>query len=206
MLEIDNLKFDESGLIPAIVQDCNTKKVLMVAYMNRESLEISLKEKSTCFYSRSRQQLWRKGESSGNTQEIISITADCDEDALLVEVIPAGPACHTGETSCFYQNIYRDDEKSAFSLDGLYEFLEKREQERPKDSYTTYLFNEGVDKILKKVGEESTEVVIAAKNNSREEMVYETSDLVYHMLVLMVNQGISISEIKTELAKRHGGQ
>lgn len=199
---IDKLKFDEKGLIPAVVQDHFTGKVLTVAYMNRESLEISIKEGTTCFWSRSRQELWRKGETSGNRQHIVSITADCDYDALVVRVIKDGPACHLGTDSCFNTKIF-ESETPEFSLDGLYELLEGRKTEGKEGSYTTYLFSKGKEKILKKVGEECTEVVIGAMKDSREETIYEISDLAYHVMVLMVEMGISLNDIRTELASRH---
>lgn len=203
MIELDQLRFDEKGLIPAIVQDFRTGQMLTLAYMNRESLEISLREKRTCFFSRSRQALWRKGGTSGNTQQIVAITADCDADALLVEVVPAGPACHTGETTCFHGPVYEEDDLRRFSTEALYALLQGRKEERPEGSYTTYLFEKGDDKILKKVGEECTEVIIAAKNNDNAELVYEITDLMYHTLVLMVQKGILVSDIRTELAGRH---
>ena len=199
---IDKLKFDEKGLIPAVVQDHFTGKVLTVAYMNRESLEISIKEGTTCFFSRSRQELWRKGETSGNRQHIVSITADCDYDALVVRVIKDGPACHLGTDSCFNTKIF-ESEISEFSIDGLYEMLEGRKTNGKEGSYTTYLFSKGKEKILKKVGEECTEVVIGAMKDSREETIYEISDLAYHVMVLMVEMGISLNDIRTELASRH---
>ena len=202
MLNVDSLKFDANGLIPAIVQDFHTNKVLMMAYMNRESLEISLEEMQTCFWSRSRRELWRKGETSGNIQKIIAISADCDADTLLVEVIPAGPACHTGENTCFFQPLC-EDISPRFSAEALYNLIEGRKRERKEGSYTTYLFEKGDDKILKKVGEESTEVIIAAKNNDNAELVYEISDLAYHTLVLMVQKGITLNQICDELASRH---
>ncbi len=202
MLEIDNLKFGEDGLIPAIVQDEESGRVLTLAYMNRESLEISMQEGTTCFFSRSRQKLWRKGETSGNVQSITSITADCDGDALLVRVRPAGPACHTGQTSCFFQEVYHTDTPAPFRLEDLYALLQDRKEHPKEGSYTSYLFEKGTDKILKKVGEETTEVVIAAKNNRRE-LCYELADLTYHMMVLMVQQGITPRELLEELASRH---
>ena len=205
-MNINDLKFDENGLIPAIVQDHFTREVLTLAYMNRESLEISLKEKKTCFYSRSRRELWRKGETSGNSQTIVSVTADCDGDALVVDVIKKGPACHTGAESCFAADLFVDEEKKAegkFSLEALYSLLEGRNAERPEGSYTTYLFEKGREKILKKVGEECTEVVIGAMKGSREETVYELADLCYHAMVLMVEMGISVGDIRDELASRH---
>ena len=203
MLDINELKFDEKGLIPAVVTDYLSKKVLMVAYMNRESLEISLREGRTCFWSRSRQELWRKGETSGNTQEIVDITADCDRDTLLVQVKKAGPACHLGNESCFEDKVYESDTLHDFSLDSLYELIKGRKTEKKEGSYTTYLFEKGIDKILKKVGEESTEVIIAAKGGDKAEAVYEVSDLVYHVMVMMVEMGISNEDIMKELESRH---
>ncbi len=203
MLHIDELKFDEKGLIPAVVVDAVSKKVLTVAYMNRESLEISLKEGKTCFWSRSRQELWRKGATSGNTQQIVSITADCDKDALTVVVEKAGPACHTGEDSCFFNPVYQSEELSEFSLEGLYGLLKDRQAQMPEGSYTTYLFQKGRDKILKKVGEECTEVIIAGKADDKKETVYEIADLAYHVMVLMVEMGISVEDVHRELASRH---
>jgi len=200
---ISKLKFDDKGLIPAVVQDFYTGEVLTVAYMNSESLKITLDEKMTCFYSRSRQELWRKGETSGNRQHVVSITADCDCDALVVKVIKDGPACHTGKNSCFFEALYADEDKSEFSMDGLYELILGRKQEMPEGSYTTYLFAKGLEKILKKVGEESSEVLIGAMKNSKEETIYEISDLAYHVLVLMVEMGISVDDIRKELASRH---
>ena len=197
------LKFDEKGLIPAVVQDFNTKKVLMLAYMNKESIEISIKEKRTCFFSRSRNELWRKGESSGNFQQIVSIDADCDGDTLLIEVIKNGPACHTGADSCFFEDIFSDDEVSRFSMSALYEMMEGRKSKPKEGSYTTYLFEKGMDKILKKIGEECTETIIAGAKNDKQETVFEIADLTYHILVMMVEMGISIQDIKTELSKRH---
>ncbi len=200
---IAKLKFDAAGLIPAVVQDFYTRQVLTVAYMNAESLEISVREGRTCFFSRSRQTLWRKGETSGNTQKIVRITADCDFDALVVEVIKKGPACHTGAESCFTNELYSDGETETFSVDALYEMLRGRKVEKKEGSYTTYLFEKGLEKILKKVGEECTEVIIGAMKRSREETIYEIADLAYHVLVLMVEQGISVADIKAELASRH---
>ncbi len=202
-MDINTLKFDEKGLIPAIVTDYYTKKVLTLAYMNRESLEISIKERKTCFFSRSRNCLWRKGETSGNFQHIVNITADCDGDALTVEVIKDGPACHLGTDSCFTNGIYSNDEITPFSLDGLYELLVGRMKEKPQGSYTTYLFEQGIDKILKKVGEECTEVIVAGKGGDKAETTFEIADLTYHILVLMVQSGIALSDIADELAKRH---
>ena len=203
MLDLDALKFDEKGLIPAIVVDTDTKKILTLAYMNRESLEISIKEKRTCFWSRSRQELWRKGETSGNVQHIVSITADCDYDALTVEVKKEGPACHLGTDSCFHNPVWENDDLHAFSLEGLMEMLVGRKIEKKEGSYTTYLFEKGLDKILKKVGEECTEVIIAGKGNDKKETIYEIADLVYHVMVLMIEMGISLDDIQKELASRH---
>lgn len=203
MLNIDELKFDEKGLIPAIVVDAKTKKVLTLAYMNRESLEISLEKELTCFWSRSRNELWLKGETSGNYQHIVSITADCDNDALVVTVEPDGPACHTGSFSCFTKPVFQSEERSEFSYDGLMELIRGRKTNPQDGSYTTYLFNKGLDKILKKVGEESTEVIIAAKAEDKRETVYEIADLAYHIMVLMVETGISLDDIRDELASRH---
>ena len=203
MIDISKIKFDDKGLVPAIVVDALTKKVLTLAYMNKESLEISIKEKKTCFYSRSRQCLWRKGETSGNFQHIVDITADCDMDALTVQVIKDGPACHTGADSCFYNTVFENDELSAFSLQALYDLIKGRKTDKQEGSYTTYLFEKGIDKILKKVGEESTEVIIAAKAEDKKETIYEVADLAYHIMVMMVEMGISIDDIKNELASRH---
>ncbi len=202
-MDTAQLKFDERGLIPAIVQDYETNEVLTLAYMNAQSLAITLQEGRTCFWSRSRQELWRKGETSGNVQHVVSITADCDADALVIKVKKDGPACHTGCESCFFNNIYLDEQVQAFSLDSLYELLEDRKEKLPEGSYTTYLFQKGREKILKKIGEECTEVIIGAMKSSREETIYEIADLCYHILVLMVNEGISIREINDELASRH---
>lgn len=203
MIETDKLKFDNDGLIPAVITDFYSKKVLTVAYMNRESLEISIREGKTCFWSRSRKCLWHKGETSGNFQHIVSIVADCDYDALTVEVIKDGPACHTGADSCFKNYVYKSDNLPEFSFDGLYELLQQRQIEKPEGSYTTYLFEQGIDKILKKVGEESTEVIVAGKGGEKAETVYEIADLAYHVMVLMVNMGIEPKDIVAELAKRH---
>ena len=203
MLNIDELKFDEKGLIPAIVVDAISKKVLTLAYMNRESLQISMEKGLTCFWSRSRQELWLKGETSGNYQHIVSITADCDYDALVVKVETDGPACHTGSFSCFENTLAESAERHDFSLDGLMSLIEGRKIEKKEGSYTTYLFEKGLDKILKKVGEESTEVIIAAKANDKAETIYEISDLAYHVMVLMVEAGISLEDIHRELASRH---
>ena len=203
MLDINELKFYDRGLIPAVVVDAVTKQVLTVAYMNEESLRISMAEGRTCFWSRSRQELWRKGETSGNVQHIVSITADCDADALVVVVEKDGPACHTGSDSCFFRPVWHSDTLQDFSLQGLYDLLTDRKSARPEGSYTSYLFDKGIDKILKKVGEESTEVIIAAKADDRKETVYELADLAYHAMVLMVQMGISVEDVHRELASRH---
>lgn len=200
---IDSIRFDEKGLIPAVVQDYYSKQVLTLAYMNRESLEITMREGKTCFYSRSRGELWRKGETSGNYQQVVSITADCDGDALVIEVIKDGPACHTGEESCFFQSVYQSEEVGAFSYEDLYRMLEDRKKNPKEGSYTTYLFEKGKDKILKKIGEESTEVIIGAAKNDRSETLYEIADLAYHVMVLMVEEGIPMKELARELAGRH---
>ncbi len=203
MINIDELKFDEKGLIPAIVVDSISKKVLTLAYMNKESLAITMEKKLTCFFSRSRQELWLKGETSGNYQHVVSITADCDNDALVVTVEPDGPACHTGEESCFFNKVWENDELKEFSLEGLVKLIEGRKKEKTEGSYTTYLFEKGIDKILKKVGEECTEVIIAGKADDKKETVYEIADLAYHVLVLMIQMGISLEDIHKELASRH---
>ncbi len=197
------LKFDEKGLIPAIVQDHYTKQVLTLAYMNKESLAITIDERRTCFWSRSRQELWRKGDTSGAVQHVVSITADCDGDALVVEVVKDGPACHTGEESCFFNRLYLSDELKAFSYEGLYDLIAGRKSDPKEGSYTTYLFEKGMDKILKKVGEECTEVIIGGSKNDREETIYEIADLTYHVMVLMVQMGITVEDITRELEKRH---
>ena len=203
MIDIKSLKFDKNGLIPAVVVDSITKKVLTVAYMNEESLKISIEKELTCFYSRSRQELWLKGETSGNYQHIVSITADCDNDALVVVIEPDGPACHTGEYTCFHNPVFQSEERNEFSYQGLMELIEGRKIDKKEGSYTTYLFEKGIDKILKKVGEESTEVIIAAKDNDKNETVYEIADLAYHVMVLMIEMGISLEDIHKELASRH---
>ena len=203
MVQIEELKFDKNGLIPAIVVDALTKEVLTLAYMNKESLSITLEKGLTCFYSRSREKLWLKGETSGNYQHVLSITADCDKDALVVKVEKDGPACHTGAESCFFNPLYVDEEKHEFSLRGLYDLLLERKEKMPQGSYTTYLFEKGLDKILKKVGEESTEVIIAGKAKDKKETVYEIADLAYHLMVLMVEAGIPVDEVQAELASRH---
>ena len=203
MLNIDELKFDEKGLIPAIVVDSITKKVLTLAYMNRESLEISMEKGLTCFYSRSRQKLWLKGETSGNYQHIVSITADCDNDALTVVVEKDGPACHTGTDSCFTKPVWESEDKHEFSLESLMKLIEGRKIEKKEGSYTTYLFEKGIDKMLKKIGEECTEVIIAGKANDKKETIYEIADLTYHVMVMMIEMGISLEDIHRELASRH---
>ena len=203
MINVDELKFDEKGLIPAIVVDSITKRVLTLAYMNRESLQISMEKGLTCFWSRSRGELWLKGETSGNYQHIVSITADCDKDALVVVVEPDGPACHLGTTSCFENPVWQSDDRHEFSLQSLMSLIEGRKTEKKEGSYTTYLFEKGIDKILKKVGEESTEVIIAGKADDKAETIYEIADLTYHLMVLMIQMGISIEDIHKELASRH---
>ena len=203
MLKIEDLKFDEEGLIPAVVVDTYSKKVLTVAYMNKESLQISMEEGRTCFWSRSRQELWRKGDTSGNVQHIVSIVADCDRDALTVEVVKEGPACHLGTESCFNDVVYLNPAYNQFSMDNLFEMLEGRKANMPEGSYTTYLFEKGIDKILKKIGEECTEVIIASKAEDKAETIYEIADLAYHVMVMMVEQGISLEDIHRELASRH---
>ena len=203
MLNIDELKFDEKGLIPAIVVDAESKQVLTLAYMNRESLEISMNEGRTCFWSRSRQELWRKGETSGNVQHIVDVTADCDRDALVIRVNKTGPACHLGTDSCFNSPVFSSGAAEPFSVNGLYALLEGRRETLPEGSYTTYLFQKGLDKILKKVGEECTEVIIAGKAGDKRETVYEIGDLMYHVMVLMVEMGISVDDVMAELASRH---
>ena len=202
-MKIEELKFDENGLIPAIVVDAVTKQVLTLAYMNKESLQISMEKGLTCFWSRSRQELWLKGETSGNYQHIVSIEADCDNDALVVKVEPDGPACHKGTKSCFTEPVWESEELHEFSLEGLMELLRGRKEEKKEGSYTTYLFEKGLDKILKKVGEECTEVIIAAKAEDKKETIYEIADLAYHVMVLMLQAGISLEDIHKELASRH---
>ncbi|MBR3861500.1 MAG: bifunctional phosphoribosyl-AMP cyclohydrolase/phosphoribosyl-ATP diphosphatase HisIE [Oscillospiraceae bacterium] len=203
MIELDELKFDERGLIPAIVYDAESHRVLTLAYMNRESLRLSMERGLTTFWSRSRQELWLKGETSGNWQHIVSITADCDGDALLVAVEKDGPACHLGTDSCFTRPVWHSAERGEFSLKGLYQLLQDRKETRPEGSYTSYLFDKGLDKILKKVGEECTEVIIAAKAEDMRETVYELADLAYHLLVLMAQAGIEPLDVQRELASRH---
>ena len=203
MIDIEQLKFDEKGLIPAVVVDADSGKVLTLAYMNRESLRISMEKGLTCFWSRSRQALWLKGETSGNYQHIVSITADCDCDALTVRVRKDGPACHTGADSCFFNELYRGAEPDGFTLESLMTLLQGRKETLPEGSYTSYLFTKGIDKILKKVGEESTEVIIAGKAGDKAETIYEIADLAYHVMVMMVEMGISVEDIRKELASRH---
>ncbi len=207
MIELSKLKYSENGLIPTIIQDVYTNDVLMMAYMNEESLQKTIDTKKTWFYSRSRKKLWNKGETSGNFQEVKSIKYDCDADTLLIKVKPMGPSCHTGKNSCFYTSILElsDDTSNNTILNELYNIIQHRKENPQEGSYTNYLFNSGIDKILKKVGEENAETIIAAKNNSKEELIYETSDLFYHLLVLLVNQGVTLQDIHTELEKRHKG-
>ncbi len=200
-MNINELKYNEKGLIPAIVTDARTGKVLMLAYMNKESLEITLKEERTCFFSRSRNELWRKGETSGNVQNIVSIATDCDKDTLLINVIPAGPACHTGNETCFFNSIVENS--APFTIEGLMELIKGRKTDKKEGSYTTYLFEKGRDKILKKVGEEATEVIIAGKADDKAETIYELADLMYHALVLMADMEISVDDVMKELASRH---
>lgn len=201
--DINELKFDDKGLIPAIVVDTDTKRVLTLAYMNKQSLDISMEKGLTCFYSRSRQQLWLKGETSGNYQHIVSITADCDNDALVVEVKKDGPACHKGTDSCFENPLYEGDAPAGFTYQSLMEVITGRKTNPKEGSYTTYLFEKGIDKILKKVGEESTEVIVAGKGNDKEETIFEIADLAYHIMVLMAEMGITLDDIKNKLAERH---
>ena len=203
MVTLEELKFDEKGLIPAIVVDAVTKDVLTLAYMNKESLKITLEKRKTCFWSRSRQELWLKGETSGNYQHVVSVTADCDKDALVVKVEKDGPACHTGAESCFFNPLFINEEMHEFSLRSLYDLLLDRKEKMPQGSYTTYLFEKGLDKILKKVGEECTEVIIGAKGQDKKETVYEIADLAYHVMVLMVEMGITVDDVQKELASRH---
>ena len=203
MFDIEKLKFDKDGLIPAVVVDSYTKKVLTLAYMNKESLKITMEKGLTCFYSRSRNELWLKGETSGNYQHVVSITADCDYDALTVVVEKDGPACHTGTDTCFTNEVYQSEELHEFTINGLYDLLVGRKKDKPEGSYTTYLFEKGTDKLLKKVGEECTEVIIAGKADDKKETIYEIADLAYHTMVLMVQMGISVEDIQRELASRH---
>ena len=202
-MDIKALKFDSNGLIPAIVQDAETKEVLTLAYMNEESLKVTMEKKLTCFWSRSRNELWLKGETSGNYQHVVSVTADCDNDALVVLVRPDGPACHTGTVSCFENTVFENDDEHPFSLEALMDLISRRKTEKKEGSYTTYLFEKGIDKILKKVGEECTEVIIAGKADDKRETIYEIADLTYHVMVLMIEMGISLEDIRAELASRH---
>lgn len=203
MLKIDDLKFDDKGLIPAVVTDVDSGKVLMVAWMNKESLAISLAEERTCFWSRSRGELWRKGDTSGAVQHIVTIQTDCDRDTLLVKVKKDGPACHLGTESCFNKLLFESSTLSEFSLEALMALIAGRKTDRKEGSYTTYLFDKGIDKILKKVGEECTEVIIAGKGDDRQETIYEIADLVYHVMVLMIQMGISLEDVMGELGSRH---
>ena len=208
-MTIDDVKFDEQGLVPAVVQDARTRGVLMLAYMNAESLQRTLETGETWFWSRSRAQLWHKGETSGNTQRVADVLLDCDGDALVLRVEPAGPACHTGQTSCFHNVIQagatqQNAEDLGEVLSALYALIEERKRERPQGSYTTYLFDQGLDKILKKIGEESSETIIAAKNEDRGALTKEFSDLLYHLIVLLVERGVSLDEVRDELARRRG--
>ena len=203
MLKIEELKFDKNGLIPAIVVDSVTKKVLTLAYMNAESLKITMEKGLACFWSRSRQELWLKGETSGNYQHVVSITADCDKDALIVSVVKDGPACHLGTDSCFNDLVYLSDELKDFSYEELLELIKGRKTDKKEGSYTTYLFEKGRDKILKKMGEESTEVIIAGKADDKKETIYEIADLCYHVMVLMADMDITLEDIFNELSSRH---
>ena len=203
MTDISEIKYNAHGLVPAVVTDCRTGKVLMLAYMNEESLKKTIQTGLATFWSRSRQELWTKGETSGNYMHVVSVTADCDRDSLLIKALPDGPACHLGTESCFEYPVWESEAAEVFSMDGLYKLLEGRRAELPEGSYTTYLFRKGTDKILKKIGEESTEVIIAAKAEDKPETVYEIADLAYHVMVLMVQQGISLDDIRKELASRH---
>jgi len=199
------LRFDADGLIPAVVQDAVSQEVLTVAYMNEESLKKTLETGETWFWSRSRQELWHKGATSGNTQQVVEIRSDCDQDALLVRVHPQGPACHTGDSSCFGQVAVAGSDRYAI-LNTLERVIAEREAHRPENSYTTYLFEEGVDKILKKVGEEAGEVIIAAKNRSHEELSWEAADLIFHLLVLLREQQLPLDRVLYELEQRHGNK
>ena len=203
-----NVKFNEQGLIPTVVQDAQSKQVLTVAYMNEESLTKTIETGETWFFSRSRNELWHKGATSGNTQKVVSITADCDKDALVVEVVPNGPACHNGTTSCFTEELYKTEERpgSVAILPQLVEVIKQREIDMPEGAYTTYLFEKGIDKICKKVGEEATEVVIGAKNRDKEEVKWESADLLYHLLVLLQEQKVDVYEVLDVLQKRHEGR
>lgn len=199
---LEEIKFDNNGLVPAVVQDIKSKKVLMLAYMNKESIEKTFEEGFVHYYSRSRKKLWKKGETSGNIQILKGFYYDCDKDSILVEVEQIGVACHTGNYSCFFNEVLRAESEKVDIIKELYSILKNRQQNPKEGSYTNYLFKEGLDKILKKVGEEASEVIIGAKNKNKEELVYEISDLIYHLLVLMVNEKISIEDIKGELISR----
>ena len=202
-----NVKFNEDGLIPAIVQDAKTQQVLTLAYMNEESLQKTIETNETWFYSRSREELWHKGETSGNTQKVVSITTDCDQDALVIQVVPEGPACHNGTTSCFTETLVENEQVGSLSiLDELVNVIRQREIDMPEGAYTTYLFEKGIDKICKKVGEEATEVVIGAKNRDAEEVKWEAADLIYHLLVLLQEQKVDVYEVLDVLQKRHEGK
>jgi len=207
MFDISELRYDDNGLIPAIVVDAESGEVLMLAYMNAESLRVTIDEGRTCFWSRSRKELWRKGETSGNVQQLVRINTDCDFDTLVVTVKKSGPACHTGADTCFFNEIYNTGESVSgtkpFTLDTLHSIIEDRKETKKPGSYTTYLFEKGTDKILKKLGEESTEIIIAAKAGDKKETIYEIADFVYHALVLMTDMGIKPDEIRKELAARH---
>ena len=207
----DQIKFDECGLVPAIVQDARTREVLTLAYMNAESLRLTVQSGETWFWSRSRSELWHKGVTSGHTQRVVEIRQDCDSDALMILIEPAGPACHTGKRSCFYRNVagaeideppIEDSSDLGSVLNNLYDVVESRRKERPAGSYTTYLFDQGLDKILKKIGEEASETIIAAKNEEKEPLVAESADLLYHLLVLLAGRGILLDDLKVELTSR----
>lgn len=200
---LDEIKFDDKGLVVAVAQDYITNEVLMVAYMNKEALEITLQENKACYFSRSRQSLWRKGETSGHTQNLKGLYYDCDADAILMKVEQIGCACHTGAYSCFFNKVYEENITDQSILNKVYNQIINRKENPVEGSYTNYLFDKGLDKILKKVGEETSEVIIGAKNKNKDELVYELSDLIYHSLVLMVSEGVTIDDIKKELTKRH---
>ncbi|WP_082233409.1 bifunctional phosphoribosyl-AMP cyclohydrolase/phosphoribosyl-ATP diphosphatase HisIE [Halobacillus massiliensis] len=205
-MNIGEIKFDEKGLVPAIVQDARSKAVLTLAYMNKESLELTLQKKETVFFSRSRQKLWHKGETSGNTQAVESISYDCDQDALLVQVIPSGPACHKGDYSCFNDMLFKGTkvkEEPYAILEQLKQVLTERKTTLPENSYTSKLFQEGVDRIAKKIGEEAGEVIIAAKNDDKQELSMESADLLFHLLVLLTDRGVSLDDVLSVLEERH---
>jgi len=199
---IEEIRFDNNGLVPAVVQDIKTKDVLMLAYMSKESIEKTFEEGVIHYYSRSREKLWKKGETSGNIQRLKGFYYDCDKDSVLVEVEQVGAACHTGNYSCFFNEVLKKENQEMDIIESLYSLLKNRKENPKEGSYTNYLFKEGLDKILKKIGEESSEVIIGAKNKNKEELVYEISDLIYHILVLMVNEDIFIEDIKNELIIR----